>query len=475
MKKIILLFVSILIAIVINAQTEPPSQPTNINFLGVKAYKISLNFTEATGAGRYLVLKSNSDITDVPVDGETYKIGEWIGNSKVIGVGNLKSLYNAKECVANTTYHFAVFAYNTGPSTNYKTDSLLKGSQTSKSADHDDFYDNYRIDVSTAIEDLGDLLSNHTQLLYGDYDETVVVNVLERDTIISNQERTYVVCEYSNKIYDYDSSNDIDFNIYNREHVTAKAWMPSNPPNNGTKETADFFNLFLVKASVNQNLRSAYVFDEVVNAAATELDCKRGTNANGLISFEPKESIKGNIARTLFYQLITYNGKGGSWAFNDLQSYGNDQDVDLLIQWHNQDPVDNFEIARNEYIYKVQGNRNPFVDFPQWVNCIDFKTLTLNGNCPLDTAETTDAIYFINNDNFTLYPNPIEDKGFVKLDSHEKISSLDIIGIDGKKHTIQYNIHNNIADFNVEKLSRGIYTIIVHTDEILYYKKLSIK
>lgn len=475
MKKILfLLIIALTITNISYAQTEPSSQATNLQFLGIKAYGMSIKFDQASGAVRYLVLRSNSDITDVPVDGETYLIGERIGNTKVVGVGSFQSSYTVRESVANTTYYFAVFTYSvSGTNTNYKTDNPLKDSKATKGKNLDGYYDNYRIDLANAIEKMTELLYNHTPLLYGDYDDKVVRNILEKDTVIANESRKYVVCEYSNIIHDYE--DDIDFNDYNREHVTAKSWMPSDPANNATKETSDYFNLFLVKANVNQNLRSSYVFDEVVNTNATEGDCKNGNNIAGLISFEPKESIKGNVARTLFYQLITYDGKGGSWAFDDLQNFGSDQDVDLLLQWHLQDPVDDFEIARNEYIYKEQGNRNPFVDFPDWVNCIDFETLTLNGNCPLDTADIDDAIVEINSNKILVYPNPIKDNGFIKLDDNEKITKIEFLGVDGRLFSMNYTIHNNIADINAKNLTKGIYYVKIYTEKLVYTEIIDVR
>lgn len=43
------------------------------------------------------------------------------------------------------------------------------------------------------------------------------------------------------------------------------------------------------------------------------------------------------------------------------------EDISMLVNWHNLDPVDNFEIIRNEVIYSYQGNRNPFIDYPNLV------------------------------------------------------------------------------------------------------------
>ena len=80
---------------------------------------------------------------------------------------------------------------------------------------------------------------------------------------------------------------------------------------------------------------------------------------------------------------IKYNGiNGNDWTFNWLNntrlpalSEGS-QDLSTLIQWHKQDPPDKWEVDRNNYIQSIQQNRNPFVDHPEYVNYIDFNSLT---------------------------------------------------------------------------------------------------
>ncbi|MGB1019439.1 MAG: endonuclease [Chitinophagales bacterium] len=472
-----LLFVSFSFQILI-AQTQPASQPTDLIFLGVKAYGMSLSFT-LSGADKYLILRSKSPASALPVDGTEYVIGDRIGNAKVLAIGS-NSFYTFREAIANTEYHFTIFAFNqTGSNTNFLSTNPLTGSMTTSGTNIENYYSNYRIDTDDAVDDLTDLLRNHSTLLYGDYRD-VVENVLQKDTSIMvgsvSENRKYIIGEYSNIIHVYE--DDILFSDYNREHVMARSWMSSSPSsdNDLQAETSDYHNLFLVKASVNQSLRSNYTFDKVDNSGNIEEDCKNGQNQNNDLAFEPKEEVKGNIARTLFYSAITYNGKGGSWAFNNLLSLGNNQDVDLLIQWHLQDPVDNFEIARNEYIYSKQNNRNAFVDFPEWVSCIDFKTLTLNGSCPLDTAQNVpDAIQnLFNAKNVSIYPNPVKDKAFVKISETEIIQKIELFNVNGSLHQLDFDINNNIADIDFRDTSNGFYFLKIYTNESIYTKKINI-
>ncbi len=104
--------------------------------------------------------------------------------------------------------------------------------------------------------------------------------------------------------------------------------------------------------------------------------------------FQVWHKLKGNVARAMFYMDLRYEGgtHGGTGASepdlrltSDLSlvvGTGSNASVaymgklSTLLQWHQDDPVDANEQLRNEVIYSYQGNRNPFVDNPQWVACI---------------------------------------------------------------------------------------------------------
>jgi endonuclease I len=75
--------------------------------------------------------------------------------------------------------------------------------------------------------------------------------------------------------------------------------------------------------------------------------------------FEPPSESKGNIARSMFYFSVRYN-----LPIDEVQEA-------FLKQWHEQDPVDELEIRRNEMIYKIQNVRNPFIDYPELVERIE--------------------------------------------------------------------------------------------------------
>jgi endonuclease I len=106
---------------------------------------------------------------------------------------------------------------------------------------------------------------------------------------------------------------------------------------------------------------------------------KLGTGLGGFTVFEPRDGAKGDIARALFYMDIRYEGTGGELNLQLIDTnpgFGELGRLTELIQWHTNDPPDAFEIRRNNRLFAAQNNRNPFIDYPQFVDCIYLGTCT---------------------------------------------------------------------------------------------------
>lgn len=80
--------------------------------------------------------------------------------------------------------------------------------------------------------------------------------------------------------------------------------------------------------------------------------------------YEPRDEVKGDIARIIFYLMVRYE-EADTRTFTTVA-----ESKELLMQWHNSDPVDTFEANRNEKTYEIQGNRNPFIDHPECAELI---------------------------------------------------------------------------------------------------------
>ena len=157
---------------------------------------------------------------------------------------------------------------------------------------------------------------------------------------------------------------------YNREHSFPKSWF-----NDASPMYTDLFHLYPTDGYVNGK-RSNYPFGEVGSSSWTS------TNGSKLGScswpgyagtvFEPINEYKGDIARTYFYMATRYYGEDASWAGSDMVTGSQPKPwaLTMLLAWHRADPVSTKEIDRNNEVYKIQNNRNPFIDDPQFAEKI---------------------------------------------------------------------------------------------------------
>lgn len=89
--------------------------------------------------------------------------------------------------------------------------------------------------------------------------------------------------------------------------------------------------------------------------------------------FEVSDNLKGDVARAILYMTVRYEGDNGE---PDLEIYANNfsdkypAELCTMLRWHEIDPVTTEEIRRNNIVEEYQGNRNPFVDSPSWVEKI---------------------------------------------------------------------------------------------------------
>ncbi|MZE80958.1 ribonuclease, partial [Streptomyces sp. SID5475] len=150
---------------------------------------------------------------------------------------------------------------------------------------------------------------------------------------------------------------------WNREHVWAKSHGDFGT---ATGPGTDIHHLRPTDVTVN-SARGNKDFDE----GGSEVGEAPG-NYTDSDSWEPRDRVKGDVARMIFYMAVRYEGGDG---FADLElndRVGNGSNplmgrVSMLLEWHEQDPPDAFEKNRNEVIYTdFQHNRNPFIDHPEW-------------------------------------------------------------------------------------------------------------
>ncbi len=168
----------------------------------------------------------------------------------------------------------------------------------------------------------------------------------------------------------------VEGNCYNREHI-----IPQSTFNSAAPLVSDAHFIPPTDGKVN-SIRSNYPHGMVNSPTTTSRNgSKLGPNSNSGIAagytgivFEPINEFKGDIARMYFYFATRYENTVATYPFAMFNGTSNQvfstTFLNILLAWHNQDPVSTREIVRNNAIYARQNNRNPFIDHPEYVQAI---------------------------------------------------------------------------------------------------------
>lgn len=240
------------------------------------------------------------------------------------------------------------------------------------------YYDSILTSSPSFVTDLKNRIRNpYNRISYDNYDETNIANF---SSVNNGNGTRSVFCVYTG--YEYIYTGVFTWGVMSREHTFAHSWTPTFP-STSTDQYSDQHHLFPTHQNNANGRRSNHPFGVVVNVTYQFLEGKVGTNASGQIVYEPMDNQKGDVARSLYYMCVRYDGIGGnSWNFNWLNNTSlpslseAPQDTAVLLNWHRQDPPDKWEIDRNNYIQSIQQNRNPFVDHPEFINYISLYNLT---------------------------------------------------------------------------------------------------
>ena len=148
---------------------------------------------------------------------------------------------------------------------------------------------------------------------------------------------------------------------YNCEHVVPQSWFQKKSTPRG-----DLHHLFACEIECNSIRGNAVLADFNINGAAGYQKADHGALDQTSNRFSP-ESGRGEVARGTLYFMLRYPGQIG-----DSPNEYSTKDLPTLIKWAKEDPPNEYEKHRNVQIQKMQGNRNPLIDFPQLLEKIDF-------------------------------------------------------------------------------------------------------
>ncbi|MFG3494267.1 endonuclease I family protein [Streptomyces sp. NPDC047928] len=234
--------------------------------------------------------------------------------------------------------------------------------ETATTTAYDDtYYANAAGKSGTALKSaLHSVISNQSKISYSAVWEAL--KATDQDPANSAN----VILLYSGKSRSK-SLNGGDVGDWNREHVWAKSHGDFGT---STGPGTDLHHLRPEDVTVN-NIRGNKDFDRGGSAVSGAPGSYTDSN-----SFEPRNAVKGDVARMILYMAVRYEGTDGWPDLEPNDSVTNSTApyhgrLSVLKQWNEQDPPDAFEKRRNEVIYGTyQRNRNPFIDHPEWVESI---------------------------------------------------------------------------------------------------------
>ncbi|MXN90107.1 T9SS type A sorting domain-containing protein [Flavobacterium sp. Sd200] len=266
--------------------------------------------------------------------------------------------------------------------------------------------------------------------------------------------------------YEYGSSQQDDGTLgtaegqrFNREHIVPQSYFSSNLP-----MYADAHFIVPTDKYVNGQ-RGNFPFSKVGTATLTTSNgSKKGSNLNSGYSagytgtvFEPIDEFKGDIARMILYFATRYEGQlAGFYTSTNVSSTQSKAMFDgteghafsntflnVLLTWHEQDPVSQREIDRNNAIYVRQRNRNPYIDHPEYV-------AQIWGSVAGVKDVLTSAL--------SVYPNPAVNNK-VNIYSESVLDEIQLINSNGQSIQRIQKPQSASSTYTLEQLSQGFYLL----------------
>ncbi len=311
---------------------------------------------------------------------------------------------------------------------------------------------------------LHDVIDGHTKIPYtaSSTDTWDVLELADQDPLDAGR----VLDVYRNRSFPkYGGGN----NSYNREHTWPNSY---GFPDDGWSNLpySDCHHLFLCDIAYN-GARGSRVFDHCASGCtAYPTDVHDGVSGVNYTRNDAPQGVwetwhdrRGDVARAMFYMDIRYEGDTGSEPdliltddlalimssqTGDNEPVGYMGYVSVLLEWHEQDPVDDRERLRNDVVFQYQGNRNPFIDHPEWVDLLFGDGLT---DAP-DLAVPAAAAHIA-----SVHPNPFNPRTEVVFSLPRPGSArVAVYGLDGRRVATLWEGERPAGEHRVTWDGRGL-------------------
>lgn len=305
---------------------------------------------------------------------------------------------------------------------------------------------------------LYDLIKGHTEYPYSSSstDTWDILKESDRDTANADNVILFYTGWSVNAAQEYNNEKG-----WNREHVWAKSRGDfGTSPGPGT----DTHHLRPSDITVNY-ARGNRWFD---NCETPFLDDGLETGCFTSLSswvWQPRDEVKGDVARMIFYMATRYEGENGEPDLELIDYLPSDDftkdpvhaKLSTLLDWHMEDSVSSFEMNRNEVIYSYQGNRNPFIDHPEYANRIW-------GSDPgVGITDNPSRL-------LKVYPNPCTDVLTVEFDQGAEYT-IEVCTLKGQ---ILYRTINTDPGIKIDlsAFPGGLYLITICTKDFVKTQKV---
>ena len=230
---------------------------------------------------------------------------------------------------------------------------------------------------------------------------------------------------------------------WNREHVWAKSHgdFGNNPP-----EGTDAHHIRPSDVQIN-SIRGNLDFDMGGDPVPGAPGCKKDID-----SFEPRDEVKGDVARMIFYMDVRYDGGSGELnliVVDEVNTFPSPEHGKLstLLEWHQQDPPDDFERNRNDVVYSYQENRNPFIDHPEFVEEIWGDPSSIH---------ITEQVFI------RCYPNPAIDNLYIEYQNNVTLT-YSLLNIDGKQF-MEGQIQAEKSLIDISLIRNGLFLLLIRDE-----------
>ncbi len=245
---------------------------------------------------------------------------------------------------------------------------------------------------------------------------------------------------------------------WNREHTFPRSRGGFNDID--ADDFADGINLFWTTKA--DSTRHANSDAHALRAADASENSSRGNQHYGQYTGPSgtQGSFRGDVARSVLFLAVRYNGLDIVDGFPNVT--GQLGDLATLLDWHRNDPPDDYEMNRNNVVYTWQRNRNPFIDQPDLVEYIWGNNVGDPWSQPLSVVENELK-------DFRMFPNPTE--GRIYISGYGNASKLNVFSIEGKR-LAEFDLTTDYVDID---LPSGVYLIKVISGQSERVDKLIIK